>query len=416
MRKHLKQIAAYKDPARFKFLLAGRRGGKSELIIEDISRSASIMPPKSKLFYIGPTNQMAMEIIWERLEERFYKNKWKFRDLKSSQRFEFSHGRSVQVIGAEKIRRVRGQKLFKAYLDEVAFFDSDLFNVWRAVRPALSDLTGKAILATTPNGKGTQAYDFYLSIINSPDWAFHHWRTLDNPAISEEEVEAAKRELDEKSFKQEYEASWESYEGLAYYAFNENIHIKKQPAITDQLPLILHFDFNVNPTTLVLAQRYPDMYRFKKEYSFKNSSTIATVKAFTEEFYPLKDRLQLKIRGDSSGYSRASTTGFADYHYIKEQLASAGFNFQMEVPGANPPIVDRVQHMNSYLMPVGGEHKVEFDPSMADTIRDFSSQVLEGRFPSDKNNLGHKADAVSYGVYWDWLHTRPVARSSMIQL
>lgn len=416
MTKHLKQIAAYKDPSRFKLILAGRRGGKTELIVNDISKAVSEMPNNSRIFYIGPTNQMAMEIIWERLEDRFYFNKWRYKDLKSSQRFEFSNGRAVQVIGAEKIRRIRGQKVFKAYLDELAFFDSDLTQVWRAVRPALSDLGGKAILATTPNGKGSQAYDFYLAIRQNPEWAFHHWFTLDNPAIDPEEVEAARRELDEKSFKQEFEASWESYEGLAYYSFNENLHIKRQPPIEEALPLILHFDFNVNPTTLVLGQRYPEMYRFKKEYSLKNSSTLSTVRQFAEDFKERKERLLLKIRGDASGRSRSSTTGFADYHYIKEMLVSYGFNFQMEVPAANPPIVDRVQHMNSYLMSADGSHRVEFDPSMTDTIRDFSSQVLEGRFPSDKNNLGHKADAVSYGVYWDWIQSRSASRSSMIQL
>jgi len=385
-------------------------------MINDVSRAVSQMPPRSDIFYIGPTNQTAKEIVWERLEQRFYENKWRFRDLISRQVFQFVGGRNVYVIGAEKIRRIRGHKVFRAYLDELAFFDTDLNNVWRAVRPALSDLKGGAICATTPNGKGTQAYDFYLQIMKNPEWSYHHWYTLDNPSIDQQEIQSARAEMDEKSFKQEYEASWESYEGLAYYTFNETIHIKKQPEINIEMPLILHFDFNVNPTTLVLGQRYPDMYRFKREYSFRNSSTLATVRQFCEDFKDKKDKLQLKIRGDASGNNRSSTTGFADYFYIKELLNQNGFQFSMEVPGANPPIVDRVQHMNSYLQSAQGSHKVEFDPSMGETIRDFSSQVLEGRFPSDKNNLGHKADAVSYGVYWDWLHTRQVARSSMIQL
>lgn len=413
--KHLKQIAAYKDPARFKFLLAGRRGGKSELIVNDISKAVSEMPEQSDIFYIGPTNQTAMEIIWERLEERFYQNKWKFRDLISKQRFIFQGQRNVYVIGAEKIRRIRGHKVYKAYLDELAFFETDLNQVWRAVRPALSDLSGKAILSTTPNGKGTQAYDFYMEVMKKDEWTYHHWFSIDNPGIDRLEIEAARKELDEKSFKQEYEASWEAYEGLAYYAFNENIHIKKQPKIIEEIPLTLHFDFNVNPTTLVLGQRYPDMYRFKKEYSLKNSSTIATVKNFCEEFKHLNQKLRLKIRGDASGRARSSTTGFADYHYIQEMLTTYGFSYDYEVPASNPPIVDRVQHVNSYLMNSLGQHRVEVDPTCVDTIRDLSSQVLEGRFPSDKNNIGHKADAIGYGIYWDWANSRD-NKSSTIQL
>lgn len=413
--KHPKQYEAFKDESRYKYILAGRRGGKSELIVEDICKSAVEMPPQSDLFYIGPTNQQAMEIIWERIEFEFYKRKYAFKDYVSKQQFYLPRGRKIYVIGAEKIRRIRGHKVYKAYLDELAFFEQDLNKIWRAVRPALSDLRGKAICSTTPNGKGTQAYDFYLQAMKTPGWSYHHWFSVDNPAIDREEIEEARKELDEKSFKQEYEASWESYEGLAYYNFNENIHLKKQPEITDQLPLILHFDFNVNPTTLTLGQRYPDMYRIKKEYSIKNSSTIATVKNFCEDFKDKKDRLRLKIRGDSSGRSRSSTTGFADYHYIQETLGAYGFQFEYEVPAANPPIIDRVQHVNSYLMNSLGQHRLEIDPSCVDTIRDLSSQVLEGRFPSDKNNLGHKADALGYGITWDWIQTRE-KKSQTIQL
>lgn len=413
--KHLKQIAAYKDPARFKFILAGRRGGKSELIVEDIAKSVSLMPPRSDIFYIGPTNQSAKEIIWNRLEERFYQNKYRFEPYVSKQCFEFAKQRLVYVIGGEKIRRIRGHKVFKAYLDELAFFESDLQDVWRAVRPSLSDLKGKVICSTTPNGKGTQAYDFYLEAIKNPDWTYHHWFSTDNPGLDRQEIEDAKRELDERSFKQEYEASWQSFEGVAYYNFDENIHVKKQPPIDFNLPLILHFDFNVNPTTLVLGQRHPDMYRLKKEYSFKNSSTEKTIEAFCEDFKEHKSKINIKIRGDASGSARSSTTGYADYYYIHETLRSYGFNFQQEVKASNPPIVDRVKHMNGYLKNGLGQHRVEFDPSLTDTIRDFSSQETDGRVPVDKNNLGHKADAVGYGIYWDWMTTQNV-RSSSIQL
>lgn len=413
--KHHKQIAAYKDDARFKFILAGRRAGKSELIVEDVCRAVSLMPPRSDIFYIGPTNQSAKEIIWSRLEERFYQNKYKFEPYISKQCFEFSKQRLVYVIGGEKIRRIRGHKVYKAYLDELAFFESDLNEVWRAVRPSLSDLKGKVICSTTPNGKGTQAYDFYLEVLKKPEWKYYHWGSIDNPGIDRSEIEDARKELDEKSFKQEYEARWESYDGVAYYNFDEQVHIKQQPVINTNMPLILHFDFNVNPTSLVLGQRYPDMYRFKKEYSFKNSSTEKTIEAFCEDFKSDKSKLNLKIRGDASGSARSSTTGYADYYYVHEMLRSYGFNFSHEVKASNPPIVDRVKHANSYLKNSLGQHRVEFDPSCVDTIRDFSSQETDGRVPIDKNGLGHKADACTYGIYWDWFINR-ASPSSTVQL
>jgi hypothetical protein len=405
--KHYKQIDAFRDRSRFKFLLAGRRGGKTFGFKEDILSLVPQMPDKYGIPYIGPTNQDAMDLIWTELIDRLDELKWRYRPLISKQRIEFSRGRYIQVLGAEKIRRVRGKRFYRAYLDEIAFFTTPLNEVWRAIRPTLSDIGGGAVLGTTPNGKGTQAYDFYLETLKKPDWKFFHWTTLDNPFIDPNEVEAAKRELDPKSFNQEYLAGWESYEGLAYYCFDEIQHVATDGRCKPfdyAYPVELSFDFNVNPTTLLVSQNIPragipHLY-FRKEYSQKNSSTPDTVRSFCEDFKKDREHISLELYGDASGNSRKSTTGRSDYFYAEEMLKEYGFRFTKKVPGANPPIIDRVSYVNSWLKNVKGESRVSIDPTCTDLIRDLSSQVLEGRFPSDKNNLGHKADACGYRVYW----------------
>lgn len=373
------------------------------------------MPPGSDIAYIGPTHQQAKELMWDNLEDRMDSLGWDFNPVRSRQIFELSKRRNIFILGAEKIRRLRGKRLFHFFADEIAFWTTTPLEVWRTARPALSDFRGGSDWCTTPNGKGTPAYDFYLDKMTDSSWGIHNWASVDNPAIDPDEIEDAKRELDERSFNQEYMASWETFEGLAYYNFSENLHIRNQPPIVPERPLILHFDFNVNPTTLVLGQEEPAddvmMYRFKKEYSIKNSSTLKTVENFCHDFKHMNEHLLLKIRGDASGNNRSSNTGYADYKYVQDLLTEHGFNFQMEVPASNPAIVDRVSHVNAYLKNVKGQHRVEFDPSMTDTIRDLSSQVLEGRFPSDKNNLGHKGDAIGYGIYWSVINSSSKARS-----
>lgn len=412
--KHNKQIAAFKDSARFKFILAGRRGGKTHLIVEDMVKTAHDMPRGAEIIYIGPSNQQAKEIIWEPLEERLYELGWSYNDFISKSRFELSRGRKIYVLGAEKIRRVRGHKLAKVYFDELAFFETDLGIVWKAVRPALSDLKGGAIASTTPNGKGTQAYDFYLEAIKNENWKYFHWSTFDNPYIDPEEIETAKRELDEKAFNQEYLATWEAFEGLAYYNFAENTHIKKQPEINFDLPVHLCFDFNVNPTSLLLSQRRGDMLAYVREYSFKNSSTEETVRAFCDDYGADANNMRLKIRGDATGKSRSSTTGKSDYFYVEEILAHHGFQFQREVSSKNPPIIDRLKVVNGWLRPISGPPRVEIDPLCSGLIRDLSSQELNGRLPSDANNLGHKADAMGYDIYWQHKQDQIVPQKTII--
>jgi hypothetical protein len=287
-----------------------------------------------------------------------------------------------------------------AALDELAYFSTDLNEVWRAIRPALSDHKGRALAATTPDGKGTQAYEWYEKAKKDPAWSVHEWLTLDNPYIDPDEIEDAKRDLDEKSFRQEYMATWESFEGLAYYNFDETFHVKQQVPVNPRIPIHLCFDFNVNPTTLLVSQLEGEMLSYKLEYSLKNSSTEETVKQFCDEFQNQADYIRIKIRGDSSGKARSSTTGKSDYHYIEQILAQRGFRYEMEVLPKNPPIIDRVKHVNGWLRPVAGNHRIEIDPQCEELIRDLSSQQLNGRHPSDRNNLGHKADAMGYDIFY----------------
>lgn len=401
MNQNLKQVEAFHDNARHRYLNCGRRGGKTFILKEELLRAVDIAPYRGEVVYIGPTNIHAKELMWEALEDSLDELGWRYKAMVSKQRFELPGKRKIYVIGAEKIQRVRGRALCFAAMDELAYFSTDLDEVWRAIRPALSDHKGRSIVATTPDGKGTQAYDWYLKAIKDDHWSMHSWFTSDNPWIDRDEIEDAKKDLDERSFKQEYHATWESFEGLAYYNFDDKIHVKPQGPIDFTKDIHMCFDFNVNPTTLLLSQRDGDKLRYKREYSLKHSSTEETVTQFCDDFRGKAEYINIKIRGDSSGKSRSSTTGKSDYFYVEQILTENGFRYVKEVATKNPPIIDRVKHVNGWLKPVAGGHRVEVDPSCEELIRDLSSQELNGRHPSDKNNLGHKADAFGYDIYYE---------------
>jgi len=140
--------------------------------------------------------------------------------------------------------------------------------------------------------------------------------------------------MDARVFRQEYEAKWESFEGLAYYAFEEGTHIARESIakIDESKPIGLAFDFNVNPTTILVCQTSGESVLFRKEYSQKNSSTPATVKAFIADHRHLANKCVIEIYGDSSGGSRKSNTGYSDYHYVFEELTAACFNYVFKSP------------------------------------------------------------------------------------
>ena len=102
MTVNLKQSNAFHDPSRFQFWLAGRRGGKTFGLTHRIQQKVHQSPDGGEIFYIGPTNQHSMELIWEPLERLFWESGWKYRALISKQRFELPMGRKVFVMVPKK--------------------------------------------------------------------------------------------------------------------------------------------------------------------------------------------------------------------------------------------------------------------------------------------------------------------------
>lgn len=372
---------------------------------EDIIKTIHAAKYGQNICYLGPSLQQAKELIWQPICERLWQLGWDFTPVVSKSRIELRNNRKIYVLGAEKISRVRGHRFLKVYMDEVAFFTHPLKEIWRALRPTLSDYKGGAIVATTPNGRGTDAYEFYRSITEKESWKYFSWTTADNPFIDRDEIESAKRELDEKSFKQEYMATWETYEGLCYYNFDEDTHVSDCKTFALGVPVHIAFDFNVNPTTLLVSQMVNGVKFVRREYSFADSSTERTIKAFIQD-YPSISSLPVKIRGDAAGNQRKSTTGKSDYEYVHAALNAAGIKFTHEVPAANPAIIDRVNAVNGWLKPMIGPSKIVVDPSCKELIKDLGGQKTEGRLPSPANNLGHKADALGYDIHWDHLMSK----------
>src|SRR5204863_1591945 len=84
-------------------------------------------------------------------------------------------------------------------------------------------------------------------------WAQYSFTTIDGGRVPAEEVEAAKRDLDPKTFRQEYEACFENYAGLVYYAFDRENNVAPQ-RYNPLLAICWALDFNLNPMSSVIAQ------------------------------------------------------------------------------------------------------------------------------------------------------------------
>jgi hypothetical protein len=64
--------------------------------------------------------------------------------------------------------------------------------------------------------------------------------------------------MDEKSFRQEFEASFETMSGRVYYAFDRKTHVGKPTEFNPRLPIWVGQDFNIDPMSSVIMQPQPN--------------------------------------------------------------------------------------------------------------------------------------------------------------
>lgn len=113
-------------------------------------------------------------------------------------------GGSLKFFSGESLDRFRGYRFHYAIIDESAFI-SNLKESWfSSIRPTLSDYEGGALFISTPNGK-----EFFYSLFikgqqQEPGYQSFHFSSDTNPYFPKAEFEAAKSQLPEFQFRQEY--------------------------------------------------------------------------------------------------------------------------------------------------------------------------------------------------------------------
>lgn len=124
-------------------------------------------------------------------------------------RIELVTGGSIEFWSLDNPDSPRGRKYKKVVVDEAALIKG-LTDVWEAVIwPTLIDYKGVALFPSTPRGHDA-FYQLYLRGLDplQPDWASFKKPTVDNPYIDPKEVEAARRTIPERIYRQEYLADF----------------------------------------------------------------------------------------------------------------------------------------------------------------------------------------------------------------
>lgn len=379
------QRTIFDDSARFRVVSAGRRFGKSFLSTWEIARIARY--PDRNIFYIAPSYRQAKQIMWDHLKAELSKRNWVKRVNESDLTVTLVNNTKISLRSADNPDSMRGVSLDYAVLDEAAFMKKETWT--EVIRPALSDRQGGALFITTPKGRNW-IYDLWSNAKIHEGWNSHQFTTIDGGNVVDSEVEAARRELDDKTFRQEYLATFESYEGMIYYNWDPETHVVEKPvALKPNTLLHIGFDFNVSPLVAAIATvDDTGNIHFFDEIVMNGSNTYEMAEEIQRR-YPSN---RVWAYPDASGASRKTSSIQSDHNIMRQ----AGFT--IKAGRTNPAVQDRIAAVNASLLSVSGDVRVTVDPSCKNIIHCISNQTYkEGtRIPDKTSNTDHMNDAVGY--------------------
>ncbi len=409
LRPHPVQLAWMRSPARFNIVPAGRRSGKTERAKRKLVRHA--LGPYSQFddpryFAAAPTRQQAKDIWWNHLKQLSPSDL--VEDISESElRIKYITGSSITVVGMDKPQRIEGQPWDGGVMDEFANMKP---GAWAEnVRPALSDRKGWCDLIGVPEGRN-HYYDLYEKAVNGLDgWAAFSWKSIE--ILDPEEVEAARAEMDELTFQQEYEASFLNFQGRVYYVFDRSIHCSPKIAYNPNLPIILCFDFNVSPGVCAIAQEHPQLPNglpgtavIGEVYIPANSNTIYVCNKIKNDWG--NHKAGVHCYGDATGGNSGSAkVAGSDWDIIRRELRPTfGDSLKFYVNSSNPLERSRVNAVNSRLLSGEKVVRMMLHPDKAKMlVKDFEGvRCLEGGSGEiDKDadeKLTHISDAIGYYI------------------
>ncbi len=370
---------------------AGRRSGKTELAKRRLVVSLPQKKPWSdpRYFAGAPTREQAKRIFWQDLKA-LVPRRWIRRVYETELCILTRFGSELWVVGLDRPQRIEGTPWDGGVLDEYANMKP---TAWiENIRPALSDRRGWCWFIGVPEGLNhyKDLADFARSGVD-PDWGFYTWYSED--ILPPEEIEAAKRVLDERTYRQEFQGSFETTTGRVYYAYTRELHEDPSIRLDPQRPIVVCCDFNVEVCVWELCQTDGRRVWVFDEIVLRNASTVEMAQELLRRYGHHKKGLV--VYGDSAG-SQRSTTGRSDYAILLDM----GFRDQ-RIRKTNPPVKDRVNAVNAMLRNTKGEVRLTHSPGCTYLRRDFETVTWrEGGVEIEKRDTErtHASDALGYFI------------------
>ena len=212
-------INAINNP-KYRFVTAAvsRRQGKT--YIANIIGQLTTLVPGANVLLMSPNDSLS-QISFD-LQRQLIKHfdLEVLRDNAKDKVIELSNHSTIRMGSVNQVDSVVGRSYDLIIFDEAALVDGrDAFNV--ALRPTLDKENSKAIFISTPRGRNNWFAEFWHRGFSDefPEWFSIKATYHENPRISEQDIQEAKKTMSESEFNQEYMADFNVFEGQVW-AFN----------------------------------------------------------------------------------------------------------------------------------------------------------------------------------------------------
>ena len=401
------QRQVYDAGVRFTYLCSGRRFGKTYLATTRLINWA-IEKPGGMFYYVTATYRMAKQIAWVQLKQMVPPEIFASKN-ESELSVTLTNGSQIYLKGAEDPDKLRGVSLSGVVIDEASFCKEEAWTM--VLRPALSDQEGPAWFITTPNGLNwfAEAWD---AAEEDDECATFSFTTIEGGQVSPEEVAAARRSLDARTFSQEYEASFVNLIGRVVPDFDDN-NIRDDVADLGG-ELLVAADFNVSPMHWIVCQRVGrDQLHCIDELHIRETHTDEACSELLRR-YPHRE---IKVYPDPTGNARKTAAGGVTDHGI---LRNRGLWVN---PNRKPyGQADKRNAVNAMVKDADDVRRLFIHPRCRQTIKSLRNLTFkEGTNMPDKDSgWDHGWDALSYLVLGAFDRVKPwkvgSARSRQAQI
>ena len=371
---------------RFRVVIAGRRFGKTHLAVRELCFHAR--EPDKEVWYIAPTYKQAKMIVFKKLRKKLQELRWVRKINETSLSFELKNGSTISLKGADNYDSLRGVGLDFLVMDEFADIDEEAWT--ETLRPTLADKMGRALFIGTPKGMNWAKDLFDMGSEFPDEWASFQFTTEQGGNVPITEIEAARRTLDERTFNQEFRATFETFSGRIFYAFDRKHNVI---AYTNPIPSEIHIgiDFNVDPMSAVVAVKTGTILHVIDEFKIFGSNTDELVEEIRNR-YP--DHRVVAYPDPAGAQRKSSAGGKTDHTILRNAL------FTVKAPHGHNAVRDGINAVNAKLRSSSGVTTLFVDPRCKYVIECLEKQTYkEGTSIPDKDSgFDHMNDALRYMV------------------